>query len=110
MEKILNYSFPGNVRELKNIVERAVITSEEPFLKLRDFNLGTAKKSGPTSTSTPLLKTLNLQEVERRAISDALAKSSYNITRAAAMLSISRQRLYRKMEKFSISSRESTVR
>ena len=107
IEKICNHPFPGNVRELKNLVERAVITSEEPILKLRDFNIGTSIKPG--ATANPLLKTLNLQEVERRTISDALAKTSYNVTRAAAMLSISRQRLYRKMEKFSIQGRELSV-
>ncbi len=107
IEKILEYPFPGNVRELKNLVERAVITSEEPILKFRDFNIGTTKKPG--AVANPLLKTLNLQEVERRTISDALAKTSFNVTRAAAILSISRQRLYRKMEKFSIQCRELSV-
>jgi DNA-binding NtrC family response regulator len=107
VEKILNHPFPGNVRELKNLVERAVITSEESILRLRDFNIGTSKKPG--ATANPLLKTLNLQEVERRTIADALAKTSYNVTRAAAMLSISRQRLYRKMEKFSIHCRELSI-
>lgn len=107
VEKLMNHPFPGNVRELKNLVERAVITSEEPVLRLRDFNVGTSKKPG--TVTNPQLKTLNLQEVERRTIADALAKTSYNITRAAAILSISRQRLYRKMEKFNIPCRESSV-
>jgi DNA-binding NtrC family response regulator len=104
MDKLLSHPFPGNVRELKNMAERAVILSDEPVLRLRDFNISTERKPG--AISNPLLRTLNLHEVERRTISDALLKTSFNVSRAAAMLSISRQRLYRKMEKLRINFRE----
>lgn len=101
IEKLTNYTFPGNVRELKNMVERAVITSEESSLRIKDFPIKAIKKVANIPIPVPP-RTLNLQEVERKAVSDALEKSDYNITRAAAMLSISRQGLYRKMEKFKI--------
>jgi DNA-binding NtrC family response regulator len=103
IEKLMHYHFPGNIREMKNMVERAVITSDDPVLRLRDFNISTNKK--PSEIANPLLKTLNLHEVERKTISDALIKTSFNVSRAAAMLSISRQRLYRKMEKFRIQNK-----
>jgi DNA-binding NtrC family response regulator len=103
-EKLSSYSFPGNVRELRNMVERAVITSEESILKIKDFPVKVPKSALSISIPAPP-RSLNLQEVERKAVSDALEKSDYNITRAAAMLSISRQGLYRKMEKFKIPNR-----
>jgi DNA-binding NtrC family response regulator len=107
LEKLSNYSFPGNVRELKNMVERAVITSEDSCLRMKDFAIRTLRKS--TNFAIPIPpRSLNLQEVERKAVSDALEKTAYNITRAAAMLSISRQGLYRKMEKFNIPNRDLT--
>jgi DNA-binding NtrC family response regulator len=105
LAKLSNYSFPGNVRELKNMIERAVITSEDSSLKLKDFPIRSFRKTTGGPVAIPP-RSLNLQEVERKTISDALEKSAYNITRAAAMLSISRQGLYRKMEKFNIPNRD----
>ena len=101
IEKLSGYAFPGNVRELKNMSERAVITSEESTLKMKDFSLRGIRKTGNLSIPSPP-RILNLHEVERKAVSDALENASYNITKAAAMLSISRQGLYRKMAKFKI--------
>ncbi len=107
IEKLTNYSFPGNVRELKNMVERVVISSEDSSLKMKDFPIRALRKT--TSLPIPIPhRSMNLQEVERKTVTDALEKSAYNITRAAAMLSISRQGLYRKMEKFNIPNRDIT--
>ena len=103
-EKLSGYGFPGNVRELKNMAERAVITSEESSLKIKDFLIRTVKKHSAISIPNPP-RMLNLQDVERKTVYDALENSAYNITKAAALLSISRQGLYRKMAKFNIPHR-----
>jgi DNA-binding NtrC family response regulator len=107
LERLSNYSFPGNVRELKNMVERAVITCEDVAYRVKDFPIKAIRKSTTFNLPIPP-RSLNLQEVEKKAVSDALEKSAYNITKAAAMLSISRQGLYRKMEKFNIPNKEIT--
>ena len=95
-EKLMKYSWPGNIRELEHSVEKAVILSENNILKADDFFLkpiGTAKSDGDT---------LNLDEMEKRFILRALEKNPGNVSAAADQLGITRQTLYNKLKKIGL--------
>jgi DNA-binding NtrC family response regulator len=89
--KLLDYHFPGNVRELQNIIERAVILSSDKTLKAAELIISAREKQ-----RTP--ENLNLDDLERTTIEKALKRSGGNLTQAANLLGISRYTLYRKLQ------------
>ena len=91
-KKLREYSWPGNVRELQHAMERAVILSSGYTLYADDFLLTPPTKGKRTES-------LNLEELERDAIDQALKQTDGNMTRAADLLGISRFALYRKIDK-----------
>ena len=96
-QQLLNYSWPGNIRELQHAVERAVILGRGPQLRAEDFQL-VQQQDSETG-----LKTLNLSDVERDVIKHALKKCNGNLTRASEELGIGRTTLYRKIEEYGLS-------
>lgn len=93
-KKLLQYSWPGNVRELQHTIERAVILSDNSFIRAENFLLQpviTKKKNEH--------ETLNLEEIEKEVIEKAMRRCNGNISQAAELLGISRYSLYRKIEK-----------
>jgi DNA-binding NtrC family response regulator len=95
MDFLKNYDWPGNIRELQHKVERAVILSDNENLKKGDFNL-----KPETFKTRP--ETLNLDEVEKEAIKEAISKSNGNLTKAAKELGLGRTTLYRKIQKYGL--------
>ncbi len=95
MDKLKRYAWPGNIRELQHAIERAVIMTDSDSLQESDFLF-----SRPVSTTS--LETLNLDEVEKAAISKALSLHSGNISKAADELGLTRASLYRRMEKYGL--------
>jgi len=94
MSRLEAYHWPGNIRELRHAVERAVILSEGNRLDFSDLlNPSVTDKKGGAGN------TLNLMELERRAILQAIAKNRGNMTRAAADLGLARAALYRRLQK-----------
>jgi len=92
-EKLTSYSWPGNIRELQHIVERAVILSEDKILKPTDFLLN-------QKTEVPLEFMPNtLSEMEQLMITNTLNKNNGNYSAAAEQLGITRQTLYNKIKK-----------
>ncbi len=92
------YSFPGNVRELKNMAERAIILCKSNRLGLDDFPV-----KQQTSEPNPVKDDLTaLKLVEINMIRNVLKTCNYNQTAAAEILDISRNALIRKMEKYNI--------
>lgn len=91
-KRLLNYSFPGNVRELQHCIERRVIDPDTPFLSEGD----TCEQEKTERES------LNLEELERTAIRRALEQSNGNMSMAAELLGITRYSLYRKIDKHGI--------
>jgi DNA-binding NtrC family response regulator len=95
---LLKYRWPGNIRELQHAIERAVILCSQPELTIRDFQLQPSYFNDDEMD----MKSLNLADVERDAIRQAVRKSNGNLTRAAEELGIGRTTLYRKMEEYGI--------
>jgi two-component system, NtrC family, response regulator AtoC len=105
LEALKTYSFPGNIRELRNMIERAMILSGGQILELDDFpNLQTGQAWENHSGIETAEECLQLEEVERRLLRRALEKAGGVKLRAADILGISRESLRRRMEKFGIGS------
>jgi len=92
VRQLENYSWPGNIRELKNVIERSTILSEGNYL---DLNLKTYHTDRKDRIST----SLNIDENEKKLILRAIEKHKGNITKAAQELGIQRNALYRRLEK-----------
>ena len=98
LKRLMRYHFPGNVRELKNIVERAFLVSKEGHLKLTDFFFNDWKKTRELAPND----NLNLEYNEKLLIHKALEKANFNQIQAAKYLGISRDSFIRRMRKFKI--------
>lgn len=98
LEKLEQYPWPGNIRELQHAIERAVILGEGPILKPDDFLL-TSHKPADTLYEAP---THNLEELEKETIKQVVRKYNGNITKAARELGLTRTSLYRRLEKYGI--------
>jgi DNA-binding NtrC family response regulator len=102
-KELLGYAFPGNIRELRNLVERAIIISEKGILNLSDFQIGKVDPVGSADFSLPAEDIWDLEIAERRLITKALERSNNNKSKAAELLNISWQSLDRRLKKFDIS-------
>lgn len=96
------HRWPGNVRELQHAVERAVILTQGTLLEPGDFFGGPGTSSASLSTETALADSMQLDDMERRLIQQAMQKYGGNITDVARELGLSRQALYRRLEKYSM--------
>jgi len=121
------YQWPGNIRELRHVIERTIILSAAETLMAQDFQLSTvipqqvpdhiescnnseqalSAFTGTTNnniqenshSTTVLSQELNLEKLEKQAVSLALKKHKYNISHSAKELGLTRAALYRRMEK-----------
>ncbi len=104
LDNLRNYPFPGNVRELKNIIERALILNpKRPELDIPTRTRAEPHRAAGTPVHSGRLPTLLLSELETQAIREALRGTHGGISRAAQILGISRQALDRRMTKYKIS-------
>ena len=104
MEKLKNYDFYGNIRELENILERAAIFSDgdlisEDNIELRGDVLGHVKKAADENVST---EGMSLKEIEKQSIERALRRWEGNRTKAANELGITRRTLITKIEEYNL--------
>lgn len=92
-EKLLKYSWPGNIRELQHTIEKTVILSETAIIKPEDLFLR-------QTNSIKNLDSFNtLEEMEKQMIQNALEKNNGNFTAAADQLGVTRQTLYNRLKK-----------
>jgi len=96
IKQLQRYNWPGNVRELRSAVERAVILTQQSTLQPEDFF-----QNAFTETSQ-FTETYQLEEMEKQLIVKAMKKYNGNITEVARELGLSRQALYRRMEKYEL--------
>ena len=100
MEYLQCLPYPGNIRELKNLVERTLLVCGKETLDADDFK---AHYIQPAETTTSQnLSGLTLEEVERQRILQALEQYDNNLTQVATALGLSRPALYRRLEKHNI--------
>lgn len=97
LKKLKAYNWPGNVRELQHVIERAVIVTQNTMLAEEDFVI---RKSSNEKDS--LVETYYLEDLEKQLIIKTLKKHNGNITDASKEMGISRQALYRRIEKFNL--------
>jgi len=103
MKALIRYDWPGNVREIENFAEKAVILNGDTSLLLRDVNLGELPPEEEKSLQwSDTDSTLTLEEIEKEAITRYLELFDNNISKTASALGIGRNTLYLKMEKYKI--------
>ena len=95
--------FPGNIRELKNLVERTILVSGKPILDASDFDAQYLRQDEPKAAAGSALAGMTLDEIERQTILQALERYKGNLSQVAMALGISRAALYRRLEKYGIS-------
>ena len=100
VQRLIDYAWPGNIRELQNAIERAFALSSEPEITPKDLPAAILRDPEPVPSAAS--EPLPLEEMERRNILAALHRSGGNKNEAARILGIDRQRLYRKIEKYGI--------
>lgn len=101
----LSYTWPGNVRELKNVIERAMILENDEYILHEHLPLEFSLKSIPMKEFSPSGVSLpagglDIEEVEKELIRQALEQTKYNQTRAARLLNLTRDALRYRMQKF----------
>lgn len=99
VEKLNQYSFPGNVRELQYTMERALIMSEEQMLSADDLIFSPIESAVSEKEES---NDLNLSAVEKNTILRVIEKHNGNISRAAKELGLTRTALYRRLSKYDI--------
>jgi DNA-binding NtrC family response regulator len=93
MKRLEQYDFPGNVRELENMIERAIVVGNGKEIRLKDL---------PMKTNAPVDSSESLSELERKHILQTLNKFDWNISRSAKVLKVDRVTLYNKIKKYDL--------
>lgn len=93
LKKLKQYPWPGNIRELENSIERAVIMCDDNTIRPDDFILSSRMNN------QQLFQSFNLAEIERMIIHQAIEKHQGNLSQAAKELGLTRSSLYRRLEK-----------
>jgi len=101
--KLMQYSYPGNVRELQYAIERAVIMADTDKLKAEDVVFSPIEQTNSKSQETPSIQIGgSLGNIERSAILQIIDKHNGNISKAAKELGLTRAALYRRLEKYEL--------
>jgi transcriptional regulator with PAS, ATPase and Fis domain len=98
LKKLQKYQWPGNIRELRHTLERAIILAESPMLQPTDFLFPESEKE----VEGLVFDNYNLDDVEKTVIRKALKKNEGNVSHAAKELGLTRTSLYRRMEKYGL--------
>ena len=105
LDILMSHHFPGNVRELENILEHAFVMTQDPQIGLEDLPEELVIKARIVSPTKPS----DMRSFEMQMVREALERSGWNCTKTARELGIHRTTLYRKMRKLGIQSPASTL-
>ena len=95
-DQLLKHTFPGNVRELDHVIERAVLMTQGPQIKANDLGLTSGRDESRS------LEDMSLEEVEAFLIRKALARTDGNARKAAEALGLSRSAFYRRLQQYGL--------
>ncbi len=99
--KLESYDWPGNIRELRNVLERAMIIKPKGRIYSDDLYLGSGVlATAPDGPAKQAEEELNIEEMERRLIRKAMERTSGNKSEAARLLGITRRALYGRLERY----------
>jgi DNA-binding NtrC family response regulator len=96
MRSLLEYRWPGNIRELAHAVERATLLAHDDLVRAADLSLA------PVVAATPEIDQMSLEDVERLLIIKALERYAGNVSLAAQTLGLSRSALYRRLQRYGL--------
>ena len=102
MQFLSRLPYPGNIRELKNLVERTILVSGKPTLDAADFDAQYIRHNDQKAAESTSFIGMTLDEIERQTILQALERHKGNLSQVAMALGISRAALYRRLEKHNI--------
>jgi len=97
LKRLEQYDFPGNVRELENMIERAIVVGNEKEIRLKDLPIEKEMTSSSFSS---------LEDLEKQYILQVLNKYDWNITRSAKVIKVDRVTLYNKIKKYDLKSQK----
>jgi transcriptional regulator with PAS, ATPase and Fis domain len=101
LEALRAYRWPGNIREVRNAVERAMLLADGPWLEPHDFPILDHRSTGSTPIGLPP-EGVKLEDLERSLVVQALERSHGNQTRAATLLGLNRDQIRYRIEKFGL--------
>ena len=102
MQFLSRLPYQGNIRELKNLVERTILVSGKPTLDASDFDAQYIRHNDQKAAESTSFIGMTLDEIERQTILQALERHKGNLSQVAMALGISRAALYRRLEKHNI--------
>lgn len=105
MRRLQQYAWPGNIRQLQNVIERSVIMSDDGELVVAESSLPDSNESGHGVAENELFAgNPTLEEIKKRYVNHLLTVTRGNMVRAAAMLDVDRRSLYRMVERYQLGS------
>lgn len=96
LEKLANYQWPGNIREMQHSIEKAVILADSSVIGPADFTFSTSSKGSAEDDIA------TLEEMEKKLIAESIRKHDNNLSVVASRLGITRQTLYNKLKKYDL--------
>lgn len=104
---LMDYAWPGNLRQLKNLVKRATLLAADTLIHPRDFTDGLTPASAPADEAAPQAQApaslhLRNSDEERERIIEALQQTKYNKSKAAQLLGVDRKTLYNKIKQYGL--------